>query len=44
MISDAELCDVRPDCSHNPRNLMTKNRRRWNDIVSGEKQVGVTQA
>ena len=25
------------------RNLVTKHRRRWNDIVSSEKQIGVTQ-
>ena len=43
MISDTELRDVRTYCSHYPRNLVTKHRRRWNDIVSSEKQVGVTQ-
>ena len=42
-MSDSELRDVRPHCSHYPRNLVTKHRRRWNDIVSSEKQVGVTQ-
>jgi hypothetical protein len=43
VISDTELRDVRTDCSYDPRNLVTKHRRRWNDIVSSEKQVGVTQ-
>ena len=43
MISDTELRDVGTDCSHDPRNLVTQHRRRRNDIVSGEKQVGVTQ-
>ena len=43
MISDTELRDVRTDCSDDPRNLVTKHCRRWNDIVSSEKQVGVTQ-
>ena len=43
MISDTELRDVRTDCSYDPRNLVTKHSRRWNDIVSSEKQVGVAQ-
>jgi hypothetical protein len=43
VISDTELRDVRTHSSHYPRNLVTKHRRRWNDIVSSEKQVGVTQ-
>jgi hypothetical protein len=43
VISDTKLRDVRTDCSYDPRNLVTKHRRRWNDIVSSEKQVGVTQ-
>jgi hypothetical protein len=43
VISDTELRDVRTDCSYDPRNLVTKHRRRWNDIVSSEKQVGVTR-
>ena len=43
MISDTELRDIGTDRGHNPRNLVTKHRRRWNDIVSSEKQVGVTQ-
>jgi hypothetical protein len=44
MISDTELRDLRTHCSHYSCNLVTKHRRRWNDIVSGEKQVGVAQA
>ena len=43
MISDTELRDIRTDCSHDPCDLVTKHRWRWNDIVSGEKQVGMTQ-
>jgi hypothetical protein len=43
VISDTELRDVWTDCSYDPRNLVTEHRRRWNDIVSSEKQVGVTQ-
>ena len=43
MISDTELGHVRSHCSHYPRYLVTKHCWRWNDIVSSEKQVGVTQ-
>jgi hypothetical protein len=43
VISDAELRDVRSHFTHYPRNLVTKHRRRRHDIVSSEKQVGVTQ-
>jgi hypothetical protein len=43
VISDTELRDVRTHFSHYPRNLMTKHRRGWNDIVSSKKQVGVAQ-
>ena len=43
VISDTELRDVRTDCSHDPRDLVTKHRRRWNEIVSSEQHVGVTQ-
>jgi hypothetical protein len=43
VVSDTELRDVRTHCSHYPRNLVPKHRRRRNDIVSSEKQVGVTQ-
>jgi hypothetical protein len=44
VISYMELHDVRTHFSHDPCNLMTKHRRHWNDIVSSEKDVGVTQA
>jgi hypothetical protein len=44
MISYTELRDIRTQCSHYPRNLMTKHRRHWNDIVSSEQKVGMTQA
>jgi hypothetical protein len=43
VISDTHLRDIGTDGSHNPRNLVTKNRGRRYDIVSSEKQVGVTQ-
>jgi hypothetical protein len=43
MISDPDLCDVRTHCGHDPRNLMAKYRRRWSNIVSSEKQIGVAQ-
>jgi hypothetical protein len=43
VISHTELHDFRTHCRHDPRNLVTKYHRRWDDIVSGEKQVGVTQ-
>jgi hypothetical protein len=38
-----DLRDLRADCGYDPRNLVTKYRRQRNEIVSGEKQVGVTQ-
>jgi hypothetical protein len=44
MISDTELCDIGTDCGHNPRDLMAKHRRHWNDIVSSEQKVGMAQA
>jgi hypothetical protein len=43
VISDTDLRDVRPYCSHNPRNLVTEHRWCGGDVVSSEKQVGVTQ-
>jgi hypothetical protein len=44
MISDTELRDIGTDRGHNPRDLVTKHRRHWNDIVSSEQKVGMTQA
>src|SRR5581483_6885226 len=44
MISNTELRNFGTDFSHDPRNLMAQHRRRWNNIVSREQQVGVTQA
>jgi hypothetical protein len=44
VISDAQLRDVGTDCSHDPRDLVTKHRRRWDEIVSSEQQVRVTQS
>jgi hypothetical protein len=43
VISDTDLRDVRPYYSHNPRNFVTEHRWCVGDIVSSEKQVGVTQ-
>jgi hypothetical protein len=39
-----ELRDVWTHRSHDPGNLMTKHRRRRDDIVSSKQQVGVAQA
>jgi hypothetical protein len=36
MIADMELRDVRAECRHYARNLVTEHRREWNDIVSCE--------
>jgi hypothetical protein len=36
VIADTELRDLRTDYSHYPRNLVTKHRWEWNDIVSSE--------
>jgi hypothetical protein len=44
VISHTDLRDVRTHCSHYSRDLVTKYRRHWNDIVSSEEKVGVTQA
>ena len=43
MIPDTELRGVGTDCEHVPCDLVTQHRRRRNEIVSGEQQVGVTQ-
>jgi len=43
VISHTELHDFWTHGRHDPRNLVTKHHRRWDDIVSGETQVGVTQ-
>jgi hypothetical protein len=39
-----ELRDVWTHRRHDPDNLMTKHRRRRDDIVSSKQQVGVAQA
>src|SRR5260370_19310322 len=44
MISDMELCDIGTDRGHNRCDLVTKHRRHWDDIVSSEQKVGMTQA
>jgi hypothetical protein len=44
VISNAELGDIRTHCSHDPRYLVTKDRRRRDDIVGCKQQVGVAQA
>ncbi len=38
-----ELRDIRTHRSHDPRNLVTKHRRRRDNIVSCKQQVGVAQ-
>ena len=43
MISDTDLRDIGTDCGHDPRNLVTKHRWQWNDIVSSEQKVRMTQ-
>jgi hypothetical protein len=43
VISDAELRDIGADLCHDPRDLMAQHRRSWNNIVSSEQQVGVTE-
>ena len=43
MISDTELRDVGADCSDDPGDLVAEHRRRRNEIVRGEQQVGVTE-
>ena len=44
MISNMELSDVGADLSDDSRHLVAKHRRRWNDVVRGEQEVGVTEA
>jgi hypothetical protein len=39
-----ELRYIRTHCSYDPRDLVTKDRRRRNDGVSCKQQVGVAQA
>jgi hypothetical protein len=41
MISDTELRDIGTDRGHDPRDLVTQNRRRRNEIVSGKQQIGM---
>src|SRR5258708_7655301 len=38
-----ELLDIRTCCGYDPRNLVTKYRRRGDNIVSSKQQVGVAQ-
>ncbi len=44
VIADMKLRDVRPHFNHDSCDLMTQHGRYWNDIVSREQEVGVTQA
>ena len=44
MISDPELRDLRTDCRHDPRNLVTQHRWRGHNIVSGEQEVRMAEA
>jgi hypothetical protein len=43
VIFEADLHYVRADCIHDPGALVTKYRQRWNEIVHGNAQVGVTE-
>jgi hypothetical protein len=43
MITDTDLRNVGTDCRHNPGDLVTKHRRRRNEIMSCKEQVSVTQ-
>jgi hypothetical protein len=42
VISDTDLRDIGTDCGHDPRDLVTKHRWQWNDIVSSEQKVRMT--
>ncbi len=44
VISDTEMRDIRTDCCHDPRDLVTQDRWRRNDVVSGEQEVRMTEA
>ena len=43
MITNTELRDVGTDLSDDSRHLVAEHRRRRNDVVRGEQQVGVTE-
>jgi len=43
MVSDVELRDPGTDRSDDSRDFMAQNRRRWNNVVSCEEQIGMTQ-
>jgi hypothetical protein len=43
MITDTDLRYVGTDCKHDPGDLVTKHRRRRNEIMSCKEQVSVTQ-
>jgi hypothetical protein len=43
VITGAELRDVRSDLGDDPRHFVAQHRRHRDDIVRGEKQVGMTQ-
>jgi hypothetical protein len=42
VISDADLRDIGTYFGNDPRNLVTKHRGQWNDIVCSEQKVGMT--
>jgi hypothetical protein len=44
VISDTEQRNIWTDCGHDSGDLVAKYRRGRNEIVSGEQQIGVTQA
>jgi hypothetical protein len=44
VITGTELSDITTDCCHDPRDFVTEHRWCRHDIVSGEQEVGMTQA
>ena len=44
MVSEPKLCDLRADFSNDPGDLVPQHRRRRNDIVSSEQQIGMTES
>jgi hypothetical protein len=44
VIADVDLCDVGTNLGRDPRNLVAQHRRCRCDVVSGEQEVGVTEA
>ena len=44
MVSEPTLCDLRTDFSDGPGDLVPQHRRRRNDIVTSEQQIGMTES